>query len=491
MIYDIFISYKRKSLPTANNLYYRLTQRGYSTFFDLEEMRRDNFNIQLLNHIENSKDVFVLLEEGSLDACVQGRWEEDWFCKEIAHALNTKRNIIPILIDGFKMPNQEFFPKELQELSLKNAPEFSFSYFDEYINKLIERGYITSEPQNNNQATSVFKFYSNSACQVFKEGKLVCNIEGITDEPYYLPVQRKGDYRFKCLNTITGESMILKEHIDADEEKDIDIQWNAYEQIVSDQAGVKPQRILGDTFTVDLGGIKFEMIRIEGGEIEIGATKEQEMDAERNEFPPYNVTIPTFYIGKFPVTQNIWEFVMGYNKSRFKYKENAIGFDLGTSCDLGHYPVENLTYDEAQEFVRRLSEMTNINFDIPTEVEWEYVARGGQKSKHFRFAGSDNINDVAWYRENSEGCTHPVGEKQPNELGVYDMCGNVCEWTKTPAHSYASDIVSEGDVFIRRGGSWWHEKKNCRVSYRYASNRAKRTSGLGLRVVMRENGSDA
>jgi hypothetical protein len=89
--YDIFISYKRKSLPTANNLYYRLITRGYSTFFDLEEMRRDNFNVQLLNYIENAIDVFVILEEGSLDACKQDNWEKDWFCQEISFALEKKR----------------------------------------------------------------------------------------------------------------------------------------------------------------------------------------------------------------------------------------------------------------------------------------------------------------------------------------------------------------------------------------------------------------
>lgn len=490
MTYDIFISYKRKSLPTANNLYYRLTQRGYSTFFDFEEMRRDNFNIQLLSYIENAKDIFILLEEGSFDACKQGKWEDDWFCKEIEHALNAKKNIIPILINGYRMPKQDFFPKELQELSLKNALEFSFSYFDEYLNKLVERGYITSEPQNKNQATSVFKFYSNSICQVFKEGKLVCKIEGMADEPYYLPVSRKGDYRFKCLNTITGETKILKEHIDADEEKDIDIQWDENKQIASDQARLGGEKIVGDIFIVKIGEMRFEMVRIEGGELEIGATNEQERDAERNEFPAHNITISTFYIGKFPVTQNIWEFVMGYNKSHFRYKEDAVDLNIEKPCDIGHYPVENLTYDEAQEFVRRLSKMTNFKFDLPTESEWEYVARGGQKSKHTRFAGSDNINDVAWYRGNSEGSTHPVGEKQPNELGVYDMCGNVWEWTKTPAHSYTTDIVPEGNIFIRRGESWWHEKKNCRVSHRYASNRSKKTRGLGLRVVIRENCDD-
>ena len=524
MIYDIFISYKRKSLATANNLYYRLTTRGYSTFFDLEEMRRDNFNVQLLNYIENAKDVFVILEEGSLDACKQDNWENDWFCKEISHALKTKRNIIPILIGDYKMPKQEFFPKELRELSLKNAPEFSFSYFEEYLNKLIEKGYITSEAEIKNQATSIFKFYSNENCQVFKEGKLVCSLDGMADEPYYLPVPRKGDYRFKCINTITAESQTLKEHIDADEERDIDIHWDEHKPFIPDQEWPEAKIVSGDSFIVELGNIQFEMLRVDGGTLEIGATKEQEKDAENNEYPAHNISIQTFYIGRFPITQNIWEAVMGYNKSHFKYKqetviENAklknllVGAHLGSAygplgaivggaadsaigwfsgrekklMNKGHYPVENLTYDDAQEFVRRLSKMINIQFDLPTEEEWEYAARGGQKSKHYLYAGSDNIDDVAWYRNNSDRSTHPVGEKQPNELGLYDMCGNVWEWTKTPAYPYATPIEPDGNVFIRRGGSWWHEDKNCRVSRRYASDRSKKTSGLGLRVVIREN----
>lgn len=527
MIYDIFISYKRKSLATANNLYYRLTTRGYSTFFDLEEMRRDNFNVQLLNYIENAKDVFVLLEEGALDACKQGNWEDDWFCKEIAHALKTKRNIIPILIGDYKMPKQEFFPDELQELSLKNAPEFSFSYFEEYLNKLIEKGYITAEAEIKNKTTSIFKFYSNENCQVFKEGKLVCSLKGMSDEPYYLPVPRKGDYRFKCINSITAESQILKEHIDVEEERDVDICWNEHKPFIPDQEWPEQITIRGEKFVVDLGVLKFCMNRIDGGEMEIGATTEQVDESESNEHPAHFISLPTYYIAQFPVTQNIWEIVMGYNKSHFKYKEFEKFSDSAdyyksyvygsklrgilswlppmgvshlnmktqdellrhplSSIDKGHYPVENITYDEAYEFVRRLSKMTNIRFDLPTEEEWEYAARGGQKSKHCRYAGSNNIYDIAWYRNNSERSTHPVGEKQPNELGLYDMCGNVWEWTKTPAHSYATNIEPKGNIFIRRGGSWWHEDKNCRVSRRYASDRSKKTSGLGLRVVIREN----
>lgn len=140
--YDIFISYKRKSLPTANNLYYRLTTRGYSTFFDLEEMGRDNFNVQLLKYIENAKDVFVILEEGSLDACKSEDWEKDWFCHEIAFALEKKKNIISILLNGYKMPSEEFFPDKLKELSLKHALEFNFLSFEAYLDKLIEKNYL-------------------------------------------------------------------------------------------------------------------------------------------------------------------------------------------------------------------------------------------------------------------------------------------------------------------------------------------------------------
>ena len=225
-MYDIFISYKRKSLPTANNLYYRLTTRGYSTFFDLEELGRDNFNVQLLNYIENAKDMFVILEEGSLDGCKQENWEkDDWFCREIAFALEKKKNIIPILLNGYKMPPEDFFPDKLKEFHLKQAPEFNFTFFEAYLDKLVEKEYLISKPNLHDKATSIFKFYSNENCQVYKEGKLVCSLQGLSDEPYYLPVPRKGDYRFKVVNVSTSEHRTINEVIDVVEEKSIEIKW--------------------------------------------------------------------------------------------------------------------------------------------------------------------------------------------------------------------------------------------------------------------------
>ena len=240
MQYDIFISYKRKSLPTANNLYYRLTTRGYSTFFDLEEMGRDNFNVQLLSYIENAKDVFVILEEGSLDGCKKENWEdEDWFCHEIAFALEKKKNIIPILIGGYKMPSEDYFPDKLKDLSLKNAPEFNFSFFEAYLDKLTEKEYLLSKPNLLDKVTSVFKFYSNENCQVFKEGKLVCSLDGKSNKPYYLPVPRKGSYRFMMLNTFSSEKRELEEHIDAEEEKNVMIIWESQKNNIDTSQRVK------------------------------------------------------------------------------------------------------------------------------------------------------------------------------------------------------------------------------------------------------------
>lgn len=234
--------------------------------------------------------------------------------------------------------------------------------------------------------------------------------------------------------------------------------------------------IAHNTLTIELGNCHLDMIRVEGGKLLIGATNEQ-VNAESNEYPAHEVTLSTFYISKYPITQDVWESVMGYNRSRFKQVHN--GNEL--------FPAENITYDEAQEFARRLSEITHLRFSLPTEEEWEYAARGGQKTKHYLYAGGNNINEVAWYKGNSNASTHPVGLKEPNELGIYDMCGNVWEWTETPAHAYGLKIEVKGNIFIRRGGSWWHGASNCRLSYRYASDRSKKTSGLGLRVVIREN----
>ena len=221
--YDIFISYKRISLPTASNLRYRLTQHGYSTFLDIEEMGRDNFDKQLYDNIDNAKDVIVLLEKESLVNCHNKNWKDDWFLSEIAYALKKNKNIIPILFK-IDMPEENFFPEELRALSKKNAETLDFAYIEGFMDKLVKK-YLTAEAKATQKATSIFKFYSNDDCQIKLEGKLVCSVQANAEEPFYLPMPRKGDYRFKAINLNTDEEQIIKKSIDANEEKDVDVVW--------------------------------------------------------------------------------------------------------------------------------------------------------------------------------------------------------------------------------------------------------------------------
>lgn len=514
--YDVFISSKSEDYHFAEEVYKFLTANGLIVFIASEELKKigeAQYADTIDDVLDNSTHMIVV---ASTLSHIKSKWVKyEWsiFSNDLKSGYRNG-NLLTILSNNI----------ELRTLpaSLRHQQSFHFeSYKDEILDYLQvchkDENHIQQpiKKQSPSTTVAVFKFYSNENCHIILDGKTIASVVGMSDEPYYFPVSRKGDYRFKCINSITAESIIQKEHIDIDEEKEIDIKWAERKPFVPELEWPNTRIISGDKFTVDLGGFCFNLIRVEGGDLEIGATKEQCRYAENNEYPAHNVSLQTFYIGEFPITQHLWEIVMGYNKSYFKNKKgtDVDKLDLADSWrttafgsvivpwwtliggvgnrkkryDKGLYPAEQLTYDEAQEFVRRLSKMTNLKFDLPTEDEWEYAARGGQKSKHFRYAGSDNIDEVAWYRGNSGKTTHPVGEKRPNELGLYDMSGNVWEWTKTPVHSYGSAVDSQGYIFIRRGGSWWHEEKNCRVSRRYASDHTKKTRGLGLRVVIREN----
>lgn len=226
--------------------------------------------------------------------------------------------------------------------------------------------------------------------------------------------------------------------------------------------------------TIEVKGIRFKMIHVKGGRFKMGATLEQKRDAFDDESPVHEVKLSDFSIGEMQVTQELWEAVMGSNPSSFN------GIKL---------PVENVSWDECQEFIRKLNEKTKRNFRLPTEAEWEYAARGGNKSQGYKYAGSDNLNEVAWYEENSGNETHEVGLKKPNELGLYDMSGNVWEWCNDWFGDYSSSSQinpqgpSSGSYRVNRGGSWNNGARNCRVSNRGLSTPDYLRSILGLRLA--------
>lgn len=226
-------------------------------------------------------------------------------------------------------------------------------------------------------------------------------------------------------------------------------------------------------FTVN--GVSFEMVRVEGGTFRMGATSEQEDEADSDEKPVHGVTLSSYYIGKTEVTQALWQAVMGSNPSRFK------GADL---------PVECVSWDDCQEFIRKLNALTGQHFRLPTEAEWEFACRGGNNSRGYKYSGSNNLGSVAWYDGNSGNKTHPVATKSSNELGIYDMSGNVWEWCADWYGDYSSGAQTNptgplsGSGRVGRGGSWYNCAGNCRSSIRDYYGPTYRVSSLGLRLAL-------
>ena len=233
-----------------------------------------------------------------------------------------------------------------------------------------------------------------------------------------------------------------------------------------------------DNKVVSVGSVSFEMVYVEGSTFRMGATEEQGEDAYVDEKPVHSVTLSSYMIGKHEVTQALWEEVMGNNPSY-----NKLG---------GDYPVENVSWDDCQEFIQKLNARTGMKFRLPTEAEWEYAARGGSRSKGYKYAGSDNLDEVGWYEDNSGRHTHPVGLKKSNELEVYDMSGNVWEWCQDGHGGYTADAQtnparpqsSKWDNRVLRGGGYWNIAKCCRVSNRSNHGPGRRRVNSGLRLVL-------
>ena len=235
---------------------------------------------------------------------------------------------------------------------------------------------------------------------------------------------------------------------------------------------------VGNTISIPVkDGINIEMVKVEAGTFMMGATSEMK-NPNSDEKPVHQVTLTNdYYIGKYEVTQALWQAVMGSNPAHFK------GSNL---------PMETVSWNDCQEFISKLNNMTGRKFRLPTEAEWEYAARGGKKSRGYQYSGSNNIEDVAWHVGNSGRKTHPVGTKQANELGLYDMSGNVFEWCQDWYGSYVNSSqtnpvgVGSWARRVDRGGSWYNFSERCRSSYRSIYPPSDHDDGIGLRLVLSE-----
>lgn len=225
----------------------------------------------------------------------------------------------------------------------------------------------------------------------------------------------------------------------------------------------------------------FEMVDVEAGVFYMGAQKANpigmnyDASAYEIESPVRQVSISVFSIGKFEVTQAQWTAAMGNNPSTNRGE---------------HLPVENVTWEQVQEFIALLNEKSSLHYRLPTEAEWEFAAKGGSCSENLIYSGYSVLGSCGWYYSNSESTTHEIGSKAPNELGIFDMSGNVREWCNDWLDYYSSTNEnspqgpSEGHVKVNRGGSYSTPAVNCRNTYRHSNYPYESAHDLGFRLAL-------
>lgn len=227
-----------------------------------------------------------------------------------------------------------------------------------------------------------------------------------------------------------------------------------------------------NTVTIEVDGVSFVMVEVEGGTFAMGNSG---VGSNLDESPVHDVTLSSYYIGETEVTQELWVAVMGDNPS----------YNVGDNK-----PVDNISWDKAQEFIELLNYNTGRKFRLPTEAEWEFAARGGNRSNNYKYSGSNSVGNVAWHQDNSNNETKEVKTKLPNELGVYDMSGNVSEWCSDWYGGYIYNSQTNptgtdwGNEKVVRGGAFSMEDTYCRVSDRFSETPSWCDDNYGLRIVM-------
>lgn len=541
-IYDVFISYRRDGGgATAGRINDMLMADGYSVSYDINTLREGRFDTKLLERIEQCQDFILVVDKNCFDRTIDPVTDpqEDWLWRELAYAIKLKKNIIPVLMTGASYPKR--LPDDINDVRNYNGPRCIHEYFDDFYKKL--REFLHAYPRmakSPSQKLSNLKIKADMDCVFYLDGEEKAHLKAGAIQKFQLV---KGEYELKFVSEDNSNDFeeIGLEMLETDKIlkvslrslRDSRIQKEAEAKRIAEKQKTGKKRLEDDgksskkhfveeepyevsnlveiernevggqrpfglkrredettgrtrIFTVD--HISFKMIYVEGGRFQMGSS-DDDNEASGDEKPLHWVTLRDYYIAETQVTQALWKAVMGNNPSMFTGENN---------------PVEFVSWDDCHIFIMELNELMENQvprgyfFALPTEAQWEFAAKGGKNSRGYLFAGSNRFSDVAWHN-NIGSSTHPVKEKEANELGLFDMSGNVWEWcedfydssyySKSPENDPRGPSSGYRGLFfvlphVRRGGGYCHSYKDCRVASRASGLPNDRESYIGFRLAL-------
>lgn len=523
MIYDIFISYRRLGGgATAGRINDMLTNDGYSVSYDVDTLREGRFDDQLLARIEQCQDFILVVDKDCFKRTIDPATDpkEDWLWQELSYALKLKKNVIPVLLAGAEFPKR--LPEDIDSVRYYNGPQCVHEYFDSFYEKLKDKLHAIPRMAKHSSVPvgklPNLKLKADLDCVFYLDGEERLHLKAGHIQKFPLD---QGEYELMFVSDENETDRIemefempkvdklLKINLstvrenrpkgEAEEKRRTEerrlaelrrqeAQKAAEEQKREEQRKRCEEESRAKDRVFKVGDVEFKMIHVEAGSFLMGSNSDFDN-------PIHSVELTQdYYIGETVVTQSLWRAIMNNNPSLFKGEDRPVE-------EVAYFDSSNKDYS-ALVFIERLNNLLydqlpqGYHFDLPTEAQWEYAARGGKKSQSFTYAGSDNISEIAWYDGNSREKTHPVKErgKIANELGIYGMSGNVWEWCRDWYNSgycmtSARDPLgpSSGSYRVLRGGGWGSYADGCRVAYRIYGSPGNGSGDYGFRLALAQN----
>ena len=504
--YDIFISYSRQDLEQVKPVKEEIERiTGASCWMDLNGIESGQiFKRVIISAINRSDTLLFMLSNRSM--------RSEWPLDELDFAKKKEKRLVIVHLEDVEQTDEFYFTyHKYDQIDWRDPTqrEKLLSDIKKWIGKteneekhpketdadiFFIRGYNLYRKEQYEEAANWYRkaadlghkdaIYNLADCYYYGKGvnlnyeeafKLYCNA---AEQGYAIAQWSVAICYEEGIGIEKNLLEALKWYHKAAEQGDTDAKKKVeeIENLCSKSAEEVKQQMDADAeFTVN--GVSFKMIRVQGGTFMMGATPEQGCDVCGSEKPAHQVTLSSYSIGETPVTQELWQAVMGSNPAKFKGIQR---------------PVERVSWDDCQEFISRLNQKSGRQFRLPASAEWEFAARGGVKSKGYKYSGSNDINEVAWYGDNSSGQSHPVKQKKPNELSIYDMSGNAWEWCLDwwGVHILSPQTnpigPASGSDRVVRGGCWINDARFCCVSCRYYFSPGYADGSLSFRLVLSE-----